>query len=283
MAERRRTPARPYAKQRTYPSVTTVIGVMDKPGLRWGTAKETALFAYFQRDEWEQLGEADAIERIRKHHDVLWSARAGIGTLLHSVNEAWSWDEDADLPELIDAMDRKPKLWQGRTDVAIADVQPYVDGLEKFWNDWQPDTIATEEVVRLPDKQVGYIGQCDWRAVLGGSVWRLDLKTTAKSEGDIKPYTDSWRPQLAAYDRAPEIVYYTPEGVEDGTAPNERAERFGIIHLRGDGDYSLIEVDAGDDAYEAFTAMRQVYDWTKSHTRPTPKFLTPPTRTEAAA
>lgn len=276
MTERRRTPARPYARQRTYPSVTTVIGVMDKPGLRWGAAKETALFAYFHRDEWEQLAEGDAIERIRKHHDVLWSARAGIGTLLHSVNEAWSWDEDADLAELIAGMDRAPKLWEGQPDVAIAEVQPYVDGLELFWNDWQPQTLGTEEVVRFPDKVTGYIGQTDWRAVLGDTVWRLDLKTTAKTEEDSAIYTDSWRPQLAAYDRAPEIVYYTAEGVEDGTAVNERAERFGIVHLRGDGGYHLVEIAADDTAFEAFMAMRRLYAWGREHKKPAPKVIEAP-------
>lgn len=282
MGDRRRTPPRPYARQRTYPSVTTVIGVMDKPGLRWGAAKETAMFAVHHRDEWEHLSDDDAVQRLRTHHDVLWSARAGIGTLLHSVNEAWSWDEDADLPALIEQMDRTPKLWEGRPEVAIAEVQPYVDGLERFWNDWTPDTIATEEVVRQPDRTVGFIGQCDWRARMAGQTWRLDLKTTAKTEGDSAVYTDSWRPQLAAYDRAPEIVYYDAAGVEVATAPNERADRFGIIHLRGDGLYQLIEVDAGDEAFEAFMAMRRVWEWGRQHKKPAPRVVEVP-RVEAVA
>lgn len=279
---RRRTPPRPYAKQRTYPSVTTVIGVMDKPGLSWGAAKETALFAYFQRDEWEGLDEAAAIERLRKHHRVLWDVRAAVGTLLHSVNEAWSWDEDADLLDLIATMDRPPNLWKDHPELGVAEVQPYVDGLEKFWNDFTPATIGTEEVVRLPDKEIGYIGQCDWRADIAGARWRVDLKSTAKGADDAKPYTDSWRPQVCAYDRAPEIVYYTPEGVEDGTTANERAERFGVVQLTGDGDYRLIEIDCGDEAYEAFMALRRVYDWGSEHKKPSPRVVQAPA-TEGAA
>ena len=35
----------------TAPSVSAIVGLLDKPGLAWGAARETAVFAVFHPDE----------------------------------------------------------------------------------------------------------------------------------------------------------------------------------------------------------------------------------------
>ncbi len=80
---RQRTPHRPYARKRGGPpSVTTIIGAQAKDGLQWGAAKENALFAVHHYDEWCDLDQPEAVDRIRKHFKGVWDGRAALGTLV---------------------------------------------------------------------------------------------------------------------------------------------------------------------------------------------------------
>lgn len=252
---RRRTPARPYARQRKWVSVTTA-NILDKH-LDWAASREAALFAVNHRDEWATLPEPDAVDRIRRHFRGVWDTRAAMGTLIHSVNEAWSWDEEPDLLALIEAA--KVRLWKDRELEAVGEANRYVNGLERFWLDFAPVTVATEEVVRDPVR--GYIGQRDWVADIGGDRWLLDLKSTAQQDESKGIYVDSWRLQLAAYRHAPEIVLYQPDGTEDGTHPNYPVDRCGVVLLRGDDSYTFYEVQADHAEHSVFLSMLGLHRW----------------------
>lgn len=272
---RRKTPARPYARQRKYKSVTTLLGAMGKDGLQHAAAKETAAFAFDGFDEWHRLERETAVDRMRKHFVGLWDGRAAMGTLVHSVNEAWTWGETVDIADLVnEAAERESRpvrIWQGRERFVVSEVAGYVDGLERFWHDFGPATIATEEVVRDTTCDVPYIGQRDWTADLRvsgeTSRWLLDLKTTANQNEDKGFYWDSWRLQLAAYRLAPEIVLYDDEGTETGTAPNYPVDRCGVLHLRGGGHYAFFEVQAGPAELATFADVCRVHMWMKDGCR----------------
>lgn len=236
--------ARPYSAQRKLTSVTTLIDKMSKEGLQWGAAKETAIFAVDHQADWRDLDRDDAIERLRTHFRGVWDRSADVGTLTHSVNEAWcegrEWDPDADVERLvankrIKQADHLPELMRR--------LDGYVDGLERFWLDCKPVTVATEVPVRKPGR---WIGTADWIADLNGERYLLDLKTTSELDPDKGVYLDSWRPQLAAYFHSDEVVHFHGK-TEVASWPIEdcfaRPTRAGIIHLRGDGGYQLIEVD----------------------------------------
>jgi len=237
---------RPYARKRGGPpSVTTVLGVLDKPGLPWAAARETAMFAVFHMPDWQSLGEADAVERLRKHHRGIWDGRAAMGTLVHQVNEAWAHDETVNIEDAIRDVLDAGRVWRDYTlDELIGEANRYLDGLEKFWTDFQPETLQAEDVVRHPG-QNSYIGQRDWRCRVNGERWLMDVKTTAQQDDDKGLYPDTWRLQLAAYRYAEERVHYDETGEEIGTEANEPVDHCGIIHLRGDGNYRLYQVPAG--------------------------------------
>lgn len=259
---RRRTPPRPYARQRKWPSVTT-CNVLDKH-LDWAASREAAMFAVHHFDEWHTLDVDGAVDRIRRHFRGVWDSRAAMGTLIHSVNEAWTWGESPDLLALVTAAAQPPnavRLWQGREGEAVADANRYVNGLERFWLDWQPATVATEEVVRDPDPATGYIGQRDWVADLFGVRWLLDLKTTAQQDEEKGLYPDSWRLQLAAYRGAPEIVLYDTDGNETGTHPNYPVDRCGVVLMRGDDKYTFYEVEADVAELARFRELRSMWQW----------------------
>lgn len=277
LVPRPRWPTRPYANKRGGPpSVTTVLNAMGKSdALPWAAAKETALFAVFHPDEWSDLAPAEAVERLRKHHRGLWDGRAAMGTLVHAVNEAWSWGEDVDIAQVVErilADKRPPQIWRGREADVVAEAQGYVDGLERFWFDYEPDTVATEEVVRYTGagKSYEYVGQRDWTfrsPLLGDDICLADIKTTASPENPDEPhryYLDSWRIQLAAYALANEVVTYDAEGNEDGVVANYPVQRTAVLHLRGDGDYRLVEVRAGAEEQGLFLRLMEVHRWLQS-------------------
>lgn len=262
---------RPYSRIRNKPerSVTEIIGLKAIPGLPWGAAKETALFAVNHQDEWAELETDAAVDRLRTHHRGVWDSRASFGTATHTVMESWFQGETVDLYELVcdlAANERTAVTWRGHEDEMTERLVPYVDGLEKWWNDWTPSGGTAEDCVRTPGI---YVGQRDrWGVNMGGSTWGLDLKTTAEQDGSKGLYYDSWCLQLTAYDRAAELVDYALDEknkvVELGTRPNERVDKHGIVHLRGDGNYALYPVEVTDAAYEAFLGLARVGTWLRA-------------------
>jgi hypothetical protein len=261
-------PARPYARIRgkRERSVTEIIGTKGIPGLPWAAAKETALYAV-HHDDWRELAPDEAVDRLRTHHRGIWDSRASMGTATHAVMQAWIAGETVDLYEIVCRMaqdDRQAKAWAGHEDEATVTLAGYVDGLERFWNDWSPTECVSEECVRTPGV---YIGQRDLVARIRDGRCLFDIKSTAEQDGEKAIYHDSWALQLAAYDQATEIVEYgwgpKDKLIEVSTTPNERVDKCRVIHLRGDGGYALFEVKADESAYQAFLALGKVNTWVR--------------------
>lgn len=258
------------------PSVTTVLGLLGKPGLSWAAAKETALFAVLHPDQWQHLPEDEAVDRLRRHHDGLWKGRAAMGTLIHSANEAFCDNEEFDLEAAIDNLieTESPTIWkQMDRDDIVEQALGYVLGLEKWWTDWRPDVYSAEAVVRVPGK---YIGQADMgmRAHLLGADVLIDVKTTAQQNEDKGIYLDSWTLQTAAYAFAEEEVFYEVQedkrlkagwrNVEVGTGPWRTPDRCAIVHLRGDENYTFFDLPVDRTVHEHFLNLCDLYHWLKS-------------------
>lgn len=268
---RHKNPHRPYARKRKYgASVTTVLSSLGgADGLMWGAVNETATFALDNPDLCRMDDRDYAFDRLRKHFRGLWDGRAAMGTLVHAVNDAWTWGETADLDELVQALadgdtgSPPVNIWRGRERFVAAEAEGYVDGLEAFWRDFAPETVGTEEIVRYVDRSHGYIGTRDWTCRLRGldGITLLDIKTTAKQEPDAGLYFDKFRLQLAAYRMAKEIVRFDDDGEIVETWPNYPVARCGVIHLRGDGRYRLFEVQAGGDEWALFLRQVDLHRW----------------------
>lgn len=248
--------------------MTTILDALGgKGGMPFAAANETAEFLLDYPEKLAGLSRDQAYDRARRHFRGVWDGRAAMGTLIHSVNEAWTWGEVADIDALVAEAanrDKRPvRIWQGREDYIAAEAAGYVDGLERFWNDYEPTTVATEEVVRHADKLNGYIGQRDWVAELDGLEGRslIDIKTTAQQDITKGYYPESWRLQLAAYRFAEHIVEYDDAGTEVATHPAYPVMRCCVIHLRGDGNYELLEVQAGATEFNLFLQVVGVHRW----------------------
>ncbi len=264
-------PPRPYTKVKgSEPSVTTILGAKNTPGLDWAAAKLTAEYAVLGDHDSLPVNDAEAIDHIRKHFRGIWDGRAYMGTLTHAVNESWVHGTPIDIEALV--MAHQP--WEKIADEKLVEALGYVDGLEKWWSEQKPTEIRTEEVIRKPDQ---YIGTRDMVCTLNGQRWLLDIKTTNHKEPEKGIYGDSWALQLAAYRHASEVVTYgwgendkgKPVVVEVSHEPNELVDRCGIVHLRGDGEYQFYEVQADIVVYDVFLSVLHLYDWSKSCPKPT--------------
>lgn len=219
------------------PSVTTVLGVIAKPALSWGAAKETALFAVLHRSEWEDLSEAEAVERLRKHHRGIWDDKALRGTMVHSLATEWAQGAAVDVPP---------------------ECVPYIDALEAFYVDWRPSWVQVERTVVHDDETVGYGGTFDAIADLAdGKRWLLDIKTGSAIYPEVAL-------QLAAYRGADAMAVFDDKGNLVDTEPLPIVDHCGVIHLQGNGSYSLIPVRAGTEEWQVFLHCRAL--WTHETT-----------------
>lgn len=256
---------RPYARDpNAPPSVTQVIGMLDKPGLAWGAARETAMFAVHHRDSWDRLDSDAAVDRLRRHHRGVWDHRALIGTVLHRINSEWCQGRSVRLADIVSEIRARSKLWQRVPETELyAQLLPMSDGLGKAWRALDPETLSFEQVVRYrsPNPDVEYVGQTDWRARIGGRSFLLELKTTGSAKVGDGKYWDQWRLQLAAYRFATESVAYNDADQEVGTGELAEVDDAAVIHLYANGAYQIDSVQAGPAEHAIFLALRRVYGW----------------------
>jgi len=260
---------RPYSSDpNSPPSVTQVLSLMDKPGLVWGAARETANFAVRHQDSWRDMPVDTAVTTLSRHHRGVWDHRALIGTAIHTVNSQWCAGHTVRLADVITEMREASPLWQRKTEQDLyAELLPMADGLGKMWQRLKLETLGFEQVVRYrpPDADgLDYIGQTDWRALVDGRPLLLELKTTGNTTPGKAKYWDTWRLQLAAYRYASHGVEYTDDDEEVCEKPLTEVDGAAVIHVYGDGCTQVDGVQAGPAEHEVFLALRRAYGWRKA-------------------
>jgi hypothetical protein len=217
------------------PSVSTIVGQLDKPGLSWGAAKESALFAVHHRNEWEELDPLHAVDRIRKHHKGVWDDKAARGTAVHAMAVEWSEGHDVDV---------------------TPECSPYMDALERFYDDHQPRWLHVERsVVYTEPRYHSYGGSFDWIAELNDGRRVLgDWKTGGRYPVDTIL-------QLAAYRYAQHLCVVDDVGRFVGLEPMPSVDAAAVVYLHDDGTYELLELPATRDAHGTFLRLRDVWTW----------------------
>ena len=210
------------------PSVTTVIGILDKPGLVGWAARETAGAAWDQREALAHIADRDAAIDLLKNARYRSMDRARLrGSSVHRVAEALA--NDAPLPAFTDHEQR------------------FLDAFVSFVTDFAPTFEIVEGTV-FSDRW-HYAGTFDFLAMIGGLLILGDHKTGKGIYPEVAlqlaalRYADRvWDPITGALTPMPEV---------DGTI---------AVHLQADG-YRVVEIDAGPDAFEAFCGLRAAWPW----------------------
>lgn len=243
-------------------SVTTIIGVLDKPALVPWTALETATAAVDEQRVWrsrlEHEGRDAAIEWLKK---ARFRERKGqrsstkLGTAVHKAAEH--------------------KAIYGRyrpEDAADEELRPFLVQWDRFLDEFQPRYIAAEVTVFHP--AFHYAGTCDGFFELGASRLIFDIKTsrTDRTHDDKlrQPYPEVGL-QLAAYRfaefaavwRARQIEqfkrrYYVVSKAERDLAVPVPIVDDGVAILLTPTRYAVHPVTCGPEVHDAFLHLVDV-------------------------
>jgi hypothetical protein len=213
------------------PSVTTVLGVLDKSGPLVGWAKrETAACAVRNLGMLVRMreagGDAAATDWLKRIPDYQRDTAADIGTRVHALAE---------------------QINRGLEPAVSTDEEPFIDAYRRFLIAFRPRFLAVEAMVVSLRHQYG--GTLDAVCVIEDDVWLVDLKTGV----GLYPETGL---QLAAYGAADFIG-------RPGTARRfrlPRPTRYGAIHVRPEG-ARLVDYHVDRGTFAAFLEARRLYAW----------------------
>lgn len=211
------------------PSVTTILGALNKPGLPYWSAGLVARDAITNHDYWGQRihnGE-DPEQVIRDLKRTPWKERdkaARRGTRIHQVLEAAAHGDPTDCPR-----DLLPMAQQA------------VDLLDR------EDVRTLETEARGHNRELWYAGTIDLIATVRGETWLLDWKSS-------RSVHETHVMQVAAYAHMDTIL--TIDGEEK---PMPHIDRLGIIHISDDS-ASLVDVgDPDGPAWDMFQAAHTIH------------------------
>ena len=235
------------------PGVTTILGVLDKPGLKKWAASTVAEYVADNRQTVEGLYAAGRGPMVAMLKETPWQRRddAGArGTKFHDFAERIMRGEEVEVPDPL---------------------VPLVEHALQFMEDYQIEPVLNEVPVASREHQ--YAGKLDLIAGSSLGMAIFDWKSSKR----IYPSTAL---QLVAYARAE--FYAAPDGTEH---PLPQVEAAYGVHVRADS-YDVIPLRHDDQAWADWLTVRAAYaankriegDWRKPGTGYAGAPLTPPTQ-----
>lgn len=226
------------------PSVTTVLGIMDKPAVVQWKAKEAAraMFRAFIQAEPapEPVTEEEMVNWAVREADKARDAAASLGSSVHLL---------ADLVGNAPQGDEKAEKGFQVSDDTI----PYLDAYRGFLGRYSASSIVSSE--HIVWSLNGYAGTYDLIMLIDGELWLIDIKTS-------KGFYPEYGLQLAGYRWADSIILPgNPEAY-----PMPQIQRTGVLHLRpdqySDTGWRLIEYPTTyEKDYIAFLACLELHKW----------------------
>lgn len=259
-APQRRTYRVPGIDGDTLPSISTVSGIFDKPGLVPAAVFLTMEGVIELAEDGVDIAKLDAgmlrdeLNQRRLSHEARWAEARDRGT-----------DAHANLLAILRG-DRVPRM----SDYP-EDRRPWISAGMKFVVDFDPEVLAVEYFVASLEH--GFAGRGDlfcvprrapeeWKHLIGLKT-RIDFKTVTewklKPSGELLPPWDENLIGLAGYDlAAPESGY-------------DESDAQLIVRLGPDGEYAITQTDSAA-AHDVFLASLTAYN-ARRHLRriPNPK------------
>lgn len=222
-----------------FPSVTTILGIIDRPQLIEWAKRETARSAVKHLEMLSTMllqgGEEATVAWLKQIPDYKADVAGDFGTRVHAVAE---------------------QLARGQEVALLPELEPYVEAYRGFLADHHVKVYATERLVF--NTRYGYGGTYDLAAEVDGTPdVLLDIKS-----GRTAGYPEE-ELQLAGY-RFAEV-----EADEGGPLyPIRKFKATAILHLRPDAypeGYRLIAFSADRDDFKTFIAALHLYRWKKEN------------------
>jgi hypothetical protein len=213
------------------PGVTTILGVLDKPGLRKWAAASVAEYVADNRDAVEHLYAAGRGPMVAALKETPWQQTrdaADRGTTFHDFAERIMNGDEVDVPE---------------------EQVPLVENALRFMEDYDIRPLLVEACVGSREHK--YAGKGDlWAdSKIGRAIFDW------KSGKRIYP---TFALQLAAY----AFAEFASDGSGGPETPLPEVEAAYGVHIRMDG-YDVVPLKFGRDVFDEFLTIRKAYDINK--------------------
>jgi len=258
-------------------SVTTIIGVLEKPALLYWAAEQTALAAIHSEATWR--GKLTDDDPACQHLDA--------------TCDAVKWLRDARFRRpkgKLTAAERGTAVHEACENYALTGtrpqvepfVTPYLDSFDDWLQRFQPSYQATEVAVYHPN--LGYAGTCDAFLTIDETRFIVDYKTSEKTTDGrgkpTRPYPEQVGLQLAAYAHAEQAAVWRPRRVEKFRrryyllSPDEQAlaqpvpevDTGLVIHITPKT-CDAYPIDVGRKAFDGFLAALDLFRWSEQDSR----------------
>lgn len=210
------------------PSVTTILGVINKPGLPYWAAKLVAEEAVNHHSHWgARIDSGEHVDSIVSDlKRTPWTERdkaANRGTRIHAVLEAAATGDPTSCPP---------------------DLLPMAEHAINLLDNENIEPTYTE--ARLYNREHWYAGTADLIATIGNETWLLDWKSS-------RSLHDTYIMQLEAYAHADTII------TDEDESPMPMIDRLGIIHISDTGATLHPAGELGGPGWAAFKAANTIY------------------------
>lgn len=264
MAERGPKAARTVSRGRIYTinglnlwSVMTIIGNgLPKPAIAAWQSRTIAEFAVANHRQLETMLAGVRVRRVEGEQAVyIVSDPDAIDAAITWLKES-PWRESKRKMDVGSAVHAEAEAYVLGVPRPEPDgiVAPYLESFRHFLEDFEPEFLASEATVYSPAES--YAGTLDAIVRIGGRVLLLDYKTGKDIYPDVAL-------QLAAYANAEFVLL--PDGSSE---PMFAIDGAAALHLReydpsipDDRGYSVVPVDIGPAAWDAFRYVREVMRW----------------------
>lgn len=210
-----------------FPSVTTVLKVLNKPALLYWASSVVAKRVIEAYQNGENMDEVLEYDELRMLPFAQKDDKASLGSLVHDVVEKAVAGREINFDYLTD------------------DAKPYAESAITWVQENKPKYVFCERA--LFNTEYGYAGTCDAVVELGGRRLVLDYKTSQTTYEDHAL-------QLAAYRRA---EFSVDRGVQE-TMPDTEG---GAILIVGEKKCRLYDWECGEKEFQVFLNALNVYRW----------------------
>lgn len=228
LAENVRGKGRHYRDPRSgelVPSVTNVLGVLNKPALPRWAAREVAAAAVTMKASLAGMDDAEVMDVLKGAPWRRSTRAADRGTTVHSYLEAA-------------LLGRAPERVDG-------EAAEYRQAADRWLDAYQPEPVQLERTV-FGD---GYAGTGDAWVRIGGELWLVDFKTS-------KAVYPEAALQLAALAAAPLMA------VGDDIVEAPLTDRVAVVRIGRDGEHETRSVADVGAQYRTFEAALELWHWT---------------------
>ncbi|SRX93591.1 hypothetical protein [Propionibacterium acidipropionici ATCC 4875] [Mycobacterium shimoidei] len=264
-------------------SVTTIIGVLDKPALLYWAAEQTANAAIDSAATWQAMAEDEGRDaavkwlrdaRFRRPKTRL--SDTALGSVVHKMCETYALTgakPDKDFATELIVHEGGPQVDVGAELDVVGKCLNQFDG---WLHCFQPQYQATEVCVYCPT--YGYAGQADAFLTIDGVRFIVDYKSSRNardSQGRPKtPYPESVGLQLAAYRNADYAAVWRPRRFEKfrrryyllSTEEREMAVRVpevdtGLVILITPESCEAYPIRCDEEVHDAFLYCLEAFRW----------------------